>query len=249
MLGSGSAGNATIVKTDEMHILVDAGLSARQLLARAKQQGIEKFDAVLLTHEHSDHVKGLGVFLKSHPVPVYTTAQTAYILRQSGIAADWKTFEAGQRFSLGSFEIQSFSILHDAVDPVGYVLAHGTEKLGVLSDVGHVTHAVTAALRELSVLFVEANYDDELLMADTKRPWSIKQRISSRHGHLSNRQVVSLLEEIAHPALKKVILGHLSADCNSEDVAIAMIRRALQSRSCGHVEIHCAAASEPRGWW
>ncbi len=249
VLGSGSVGNATVVRAGESCVMVDAGLSARQLKDRAKRMGVETIDAILLTHEHSDHVKGLSIFLKSQAVPVYTTSQTAYVLRQSGITAEWRTFEAGQSFSLLGMEVRSFPILHDAVDPVGYVLEHGETRLGILSDAGHVTHAITAALQGVQTLFVEANYDEALLAADTKRPWSIKQRISSRHGHLSNKQVAALLEIIAHPRLQRVVLGHLSADCNSEPIAEAVIAEALRTLGLQHAQVCCAAQAEPRGWW
>jgi phosphoribosyl 1,2-cyclic phosphodiesterase len=249
VLGSGSVGNATVVKAGESCVMVDAGLSARQLKDRAKSMGVEAIDAILLTHEHSDHVKGLVNFLKIRPLPVYTTSQTAYVLRQNGITAEWHTFEAGQSFSVLGLEVKSFPILHDAVDPVGYVLARGETRLGILSDAGHVTNSVTAALQGVQTLFVEANYDEALLAADTKRPWSIKQRISSRHGHLSNKQVAALLETIAHPGLQRVVLGHLSSDCNSESIAEAVVAEALRSLGLQHAHVCCAAQAEPRGWW
>jgi phosphoribosyl 1,2-cyclic phosphodiesterase len=249
VLGSGSVGNSTVVRAGESCVMVDAGLSARQLNDRAKSMGVETINAILLTHEHSDHVKGLSNFLKKHPVPVYATSHTSYVLRQSGIKAEWRTFEAGQCFSVCGLEVRSFSILHDAVDPVGYVLVQGETRLGILSDAGHVTNAVSTALKDLQTLFVEANYDDAMLAADTKRPWSIKQRISSRHGHLSNKQVADLLETIAHPRLLRIVLGHLSSDCNSERIAESVIGNALRSLSLDHVQVCCATQAEPRGWW
>jgi phosphoribosyl 1,2-cyclic phosphodiesterase len=229
--------------------MVDAGLSARQLKDRAKSMGVDRIDAILLTHEHSDHVKGLSIFLKNQAVPVYATSQTAYVLRQNGITAEWHVFEAGQSFSVCGIDVKTFPILHDAVDPVGYVLAKEETRLGILTDAGHITNAITAAMQGVQTLFVEANYDESLLAADTKRPWSIKQRISSRHGHLSNNQVAALLETIAHPHLQRVVLGHLSSDCNSEKIAEAVVIEALCSLGLHHAQVCCATQAEPRGWW
>lgn len=249
ILGSGSAGNATLAKTERVNLLIDAGLSAKQLQMRIDQMGLDRLDAILLTHEHGDHVRGLKTFLKKTNIPLYATAATAHVLRQNGIEASWKTFDAGQSFSIGNVEIQSFAILHDAVDPVGYVIRCAEKHLGVISDAGHVTHSVTQHLQGLNGIYLEANYDDELLAADTKRPWSIKQRISSRHGHLSNKQAAELLENISHPALKQVVLGHLSGDCNCSKIATRMMQEVLIKKGLSHVGICCATQDEPRGWW
>lgn len=232
--------------------MIDAGLSAKQLTLRLRSVGIDpaSLHGILLTHEHGDHVAGLKVFLKQFPVPVYTTAATARVVREAGIeGGTWKVFEAGQSFPLHNATIETFSIQHDAVDPVGFVVADETRRLGFLSDAGFVTRSVTERLRGLRGLFVEANYDDELLQADTKRPWSIKQRISSRHGHLSNLQVSELIREIAHPSLGRVVLGHLSSDCNRPDIALGHLRACLADSGHPHVDLHCACQHEPSEWF
>jgi phosphoribosyl 1,2-cyclic phosphodiesterase len=232
VLGSGSSGNSAVVEIGGVRLLVDAGLSAKQLTDRAKGLGIDlkSIDGILLTHEHGDHIRGLRVLLKQAPVPVYATAATAHVVRETGIAnATWKIFEAGQTFRIGEVEIEAFAIQHDAVDPVGFVMAHATYRLGLLSDAGFVTRGMVERLRGVHGLFVEANYDDALLEADTKRPWSTKQRISSRHGHLSNAQAAELVAELAHPGLRRVVLGHLSRDCNTPDVAKGAMRRRSKS--------------------
>ena len=138
---------------------------------------------------------------------------------------------------------------HDAVDPVGFVIHHQAKRLGLVSDAGFVTRNMTKNLRGLNGLFVEANYDEGLLEADTKRPWSIKQRISSRHGHLSNAQVMDLVREIAHPALSRVVLGHLSSDCNVPHLALSLLRECLTTLGHGHTEIHCACPHKPSEWF
>jgi len=251
VLGSGSSGNSAVVEIGGVRLLVDAGLSAKQLTDRAKGLGIDlkSIDGILLTHEHGDHIRGLRVLLKQAPVPVYATAATAHVVRETGIAnATWKIFEAGQTFRIGEVEIEPFAIQHDAVDPVGFVMAHATYRLGLLSDAGFVTRGMVERLRGVHGLFVEANYDDALLEADTKRPWSTKQRISSRHGHLSNAQAAELVAELAHPGLRRVVLGHLSRDCNAPDVAKGILRRRLDTDGHSHVEVHCAC-SDVSPWW
>ncbi len=249
ILGSGSSGNATLAQYAHTTLLIDAGLSARQLVARARQLGSEVIDGILITHEHGDHVKGLKTLLKQYDIPLYATTATAHVLRQSGINGRWHTFEAGQDFTIGSMRVESFSILHDAVDPVGYVVRSEEKSLGFISDLGHVTHSVTQRLQGMNGLYLEANYDEQLLDADTKRPWSIKQRISSRHGHLSNRQAADLLDSITHSDLRHVVLGHLSSDCNCRDIATHAMRQVLQKKGLMDVSLCCATQDEPCGWW
>jgi phosphoribosyl 1,2-cyclic phosphodiesterase len=251
VLGSGSSGNSAVIEIGGVRLLVDAGLSAKQLQDRTRALGLDlkSFDGILLTHEHGDHIRGLKVLLKQISVPVYATAATAHVVREAGVGhAVWKTFEAGEAFRIGEVEVEAFAIQHDAVDPVGFVLTHTTFRLGLLSDAGFVTRGVVERLRGVHGLFVEANYDDALLEADTKRPWSTKQRISSRHGHLSNAQAAGLVAELAHPGLRRVVLGHLSRDCNTPDVAHGILRRSLDSAGHTHVEVHCACA-EASPWW
>jgi phosphoribosyl 1,2-cyclic phosphodiesterase len=252
VLGSGSGGNSTVVECGGVRLLIDAGLSAKQLCLRLRKVGIEPaaLDGILLTHEHGDHVKGLKVFLKQHPVPVYATADTRRVLAINGIDGGvWKTFESAQPFRIGETAIQSFTVHHDAVDPVGFVISHQSRLLGLVSDVGHVTSSMIDRLRGLHGLFVEANYDDALLEADTKRPWPTKQRISSRHGHLSNGQVADLIREIAHPELGRVVLGHLSSDCNKPDLILGRLRTCLTEMGHPHVDLQCACQDEPTGWF
>jgi phosphoribosyl 1,2-cyclic phosphodiesterase len=251
VLGSGSKGNSAVVECGGSRLLVDAGLSAKQLTSRLSLLGIapESLDGILISHEHGDHVRGLKVLLKNWNLPVYCTAMTGRVVREAGIAEGrWKCFDAGQAFQIGGAAVHTFSLQHDAVDPVGFVIGDGSRRIGVVTDAGDVTRNLTEALRGVEGLFIEANYDDDLLANDTKRPWSIKQRISSRHGHLSNRQCAGLLREIAHERLTRVVIGHLSSDCNTPETALHVLRSSLAEAGHPQVALHCAGQDEPTGW-
>lgn len=251
VLGSGSRGNAAVVECGGVRLLVDAGLSSRQLTQRLRQVGVapESLDAILISHEHGDHVRGLKVLLKQWNLPVYCTTMTGRVVREAGICdGQWKAFEAGQTFAIGAVAVQTFSLQHDAVDPVGFVISHGSRRVAAVTDAGDVTRNLTETLRGVHGLFIEANYDDELLANDTKRPWSIKQRIASRHGHLSNAQCAGLLREIAHAGLRRVIVGHLSSDCNTPEAVLRALRIGLAEAGHPQVELHCAGQDEPTPW-
>ncbi len=249
VLGSGSAGNSTILRHGGTCILVDAGLSARQLVRRLEMVGVDPdaLSGIVLTHEHSDHTGGLDVFLRKRDIPVYCEIRTREVLRQ-GLRSEicWNLFENGDRFRVGNLEVTGFSIPHDAVEPLGYVF-QGLEgsRFGLLSDIGKVTNLVRHHLRGVDSLFVEANYDDHLLQLDTKRPWATKQRISGDHGHLSNAQAAELVAEIAGDNLHRVVLGHISRDCNAPDVALQTVRDALRHVGRPDVLVDCAGQDEP----
>jgi phosphoribosyl 1,2-cyclic phosphodiesterase len=247
VLGSGSSGNSALVCHEETRILVDAGLSARQLCERLGSLGVDpdSLSAIVLTHEHGDHTRGLGVFCKKRKLAVYATMRTAAVVRE-GLAAPvaWKQFEAGDSFRIAGVEVHSFPIPHDAVDPVGYLFDCGSSRLGVVSDLGHVTRLVQERLRGVDTLFAEANYDEALLANDTKRPWATKQRISNRHGHLSNAQAAELVSAIAGERLHRVVLGHLSSDCNQPDIAHSTVAKALKDAGREDVLVECAGRHE-----
>lgn len=250
VLGSGSGGNAAVVEAAGVRVLVDAGLSAKQLTLRMKACGVEahSLNAILLTHEHGDHTSGLSVLMKNLGVPIYATPSTSAVIRDGSKKlppVTWRIFESGATFKIGDLEISSFAVPHDAVEPVGFVFRSQEKSLGLLTDTGHVTRLITERLRGVQSLYVEANYCDHLLADDTKRPWSTKQRISSRHGHLSNRQAAELVAELHGSGLSRVVLGHLSRDCNDPNTAMDAIR----SICPGISEIACAAQDQPCGWW
>ena len=250
VLGSGSSGNCAVVSTDHSTVLIDAGLSAKQICLRLAAAGFsaDTLDAVLLTHEHQDHTGGLQVLCRKRNIPLYCTALTQETLATSldfRSPPAWKIMPNGGAFEFRDLRIECFSVPHDAVDPVGFVICDEESRLGVLSDVGFVTNLIKERLRHADSLFIEANYDAQLLEADTRRPWSTKQRISSRHGHLSNDQAAELVEEIAHPGLHHVLLGHLSDDCNCPVRAQRRIQESLHKAGIRETRVLCAERHRP----
>ena len=250
-LGSGSSGNSSVIYSERTSILVDAGLSAMQLKKRITLSGLNpnELNAVLITHEHTDHTKGLEVLSKTVPVPVYCNSLThEAIAGANGSVKSWKLFENGNPFMIGDIEVCGFSVMHDAADPVGFTFERNDNKIGFISDVGHVNQLLISSVKDVQNLFIEANYDETLLQNDNKRPWSLKQRIASRHGHLSNRQTAEFVASIAEKGnLKNVILGHLSNDCNSPEVARAEIILALSNCGISGIEVNCASRNELTG--
>jgi Metal-dependent hydrolases of the beta-lactamase superfamily I len=249
MLGSGSAGNSAVVATDHCKILVDGGLSARQLVLRLEQCGIapEQLDGVLLTHEHTDHVCGLEVLCRKFDVPIYSNALTAEAIRCDGSFKrhrNWRIFVTGAEFSICDVAVRTFPVPHDAVDPLGFAIHAGSGSLGFITDLGYPTKMIIERLREVQTLVIETNHDEKLLQNDSHRPWPVKQRIQSRHGHLSNTAAVSVIEELLPGKIERIVLGHLSRDCNTPELALGAVHAALAK--CGRIdmEVHCAAQSE-----
>ena len=242
--GSGSSGNSALITTENCRILVDIGFSARQICHRLAALSVapETLDAILLTHEHSDHVAGLDVFTRKFKVPIYCNRLTAEALKGQGIGTDaaWTIFGTGSSFTIRDLDVQTFYVPHDAVDPVGFIASTGYGSVGFLTDLGFATKLVRERLREVHTLLIETNHDERKLQDDPKRPWSVKQRILSRHGHLSNRAAATLVAEVAGDHLERVILGHLSRDCNTQDLALAEMDRFGLSA----LELFCAQQQE-----
>jgi phosphoribosyl 1,2-cyclic phosphodiesterase len=250
ILGSGSSGNCAVVSTDSTTLLVDVGLSARQTVEGLDLLGLklDDLDGILLTHEHQDHIGGLEGLSRGRVLPLFCTTLTQeYLLRNLHFSSPpaWHLMQTGSIIDYRDFQIENFPVMHDAVDPVGYVLTSANARLGFTTDLGYVTQAIKESLRGVHALFVEANYEPQLLEEDTKRPWATKQRIASCRGHLSNHQTAELISEIAHPRLKTVVLGHLSEDCNSPDRAVFQIRHALDAAGATQTRVVCAECSKP----
>lgn len=248
VLGSGSSGNTAVLRSGDTAILLDAGLSARKTLQRLAAVGLEpaQISAILLTHEHGDHAGGLPVLLQTLRCPVYATRLTAEEVRSQdprNAAAEWRLFATGNSFTLESYEVTAFSVPHDAADPVGFNIRCESVSIGILTDLGHVTNSVLHHVNGADCLFVEANHDEQLLQSDTKRPFSIKQRIMSPHGHLSNRAAAELVGKARSARLRRVVLGHLSRDCNTAELAVAAVEAVLNGH--GSVAVSCARHDEP----
>ena len=254
ILGSGSAGNCTLIETDTTRLLVDAGLSGRQITQRLAliSRSPDQISGVILTHEHSDHTRGLSVLCKTRPLPVYANRLTAEAIStdpewQDRPRISWRLFSTGGSFEVGDLLVESFSVPHDAYDPVGYVIRQPTSSIavGVLTDLGHATKLVTERMRSMDALVVEANHDLKLLQEDAVRPWALKQRIMSRHGHLSNDAAATLAGEVASDKLRHVFLAHLSQDCNRPELAQQTVADKLRKIGARHVAVAVASQDKP----
>jgi phosphoribosyl 1,2-cyclic phosphodiesterase len=244
LLGSGSSGNATVISTEAVSILIDNGLSYRQFCLRAAAIGFnpESLSAVMITHEHADHVAGVGVLARKLGIPVYLTPATHESLPELvGTLQNVVHFEAGDSIPIGNLEIQSFAIAHDAADPVSFAVRSNGAKLGLATDLGHPSNVVKQCLASSNALVIESNYCPELLRKG-HYPAQVQQRIRSRVGHLSNQDMNSLLCDLLHEHLHTVVLVHISENNNHPELARSMAARALGTHPA---RLHVAAQDAP----
>lgn len=228
-LASGSQGNAIFFGTAKTRLLIDAGLSVKALTEKLKEIGIDlsTLDAILITHEHTDHIKGLSLLACKHQIPVFANCDTAKaIVEVLGETPRFKIFSTGESFEFGDIEIHPFSVQHDTLDPVAFTLKTGGIKTGICTDLGFATTLVKNHLKQCDYLYVEANHQPSMVHSSS-RPPIYKQRVLSRQGHLSNDQCAELLAEVVHPDLKHIHLAHLSQECNHPDLALKIIRQKL----------------------
>ena len=269
ILGSGSSGNCAYVETAEARVLVDAGFSPLQIRKRLATIGRapENLTAILITHEHSDHISGLlGMADKFH-IPVYcnrgTQDATVWAFKTKWASKknplldgldgteqlkkkiDWRLFETGASFEIGDVSIETFSIPHDAQDPVGYLLRTAAGNFGFATDLGHVTKLVLDRIRAANVLVLESNHDVKMLQDCPRRSWSLKQRILGRHGHLSNEAAAEAAAQIMSAELKHLYLAHLSRECNKIELAHRVMSACLQKIGAAHVQMQIAAQDVP----
>ena len=260
ILGSGSSGNCAYLETDEARILVDAGFSGRQIRQRLATIGRtpENLTGILITHEHSDHICGLLALAEKLRIPIYcnraTQEATLWFFRTKWSSTknpalngldgkdvkgrlDWRLFQTGDSFELNDVLVETFSIPHDAQDPVGFLLRTNATQIGFATDLGHVTKLVTDRIRAANVLVLEANHDVKMLQECPRRPWSLKQRILGRHGHLSNEAAADCVEQIMSADLRHLYLGHLSRECNRPALAHAVVNERLQKIGASHVAL------------
>lgn len=220
VLGSGSKGNAVVVENGDEALIIDMGFSAKELFKRLGLVNVpvEHLVGALLTHEHCDHSKGCRVFCNRCGLTLGATAITANFMRAKGILPERVLeFEPGNCFSMGSFEIKSFSLPHDAIDPVGFVIRCGNSKVGIATDLGSVGENVRQHLNGCDALILECNYDREMLM-NSDRDINLKRRIAGPRGHLGNTETCNALSKLLSPKTRCLLLAHLSEECNNPDL-------------------------------
>lgn len=233
LLASGSRGNSALIEADGCRILVDAGLSGREIEKRLATLDLSGGDlhAILVSHEHHDHVGAVGPLARRFNLPVYIDSQTHAVLPRLGNIEQLQLFSAGDSFSCRGLMIDSFATTHDAVNPVGFVVSSGEGKVGFATDLGMSTRLVSEHLKDCRVLVLEANHDEQMLL-DGPYPWALKQRIRSRHGHLSNHDTERLLRDVSWPGLEALFLAHLSEENNCPDLVAAKFQQLMHER--GH---------------
>ena len=250
VFASGSKGNSLAVQTASTTLLVDLGLSCRQLESRMRACGVAPglVDAVLFTHDHIDHCSALEVFHRRHPgtALLANDATACAIARRTGVDDGWTAFETNTVFDVGDITVESFSVPHDAADPVGYLFTGGGETLFVATDFGTVTESVRQAFRRADAAVIESNHDP-VLLATSGRPAALKQRISGRSGHLSNDDAVQLLRDARPPRLNALFLAHLSAECNTPELALRLAREAAAGLGLAGLRIAALAQDVPLG--
>ncbi len=230
LLASGSRGNSAFIEADGYRLLVDVGLSGRETEKRLATLGIAGDDlhGILVSHEHHDHVGGIGPLARRFQLPVHIDRQTHAALPKLGKIDQLQHFSAGDEFSCSGLRIKTFSTTHDAINPVGFVIESAEGNVGFATDLGMPTRLVSEQLKGCRVLVLEANHDEQMLW-DGPYPWPLKQRIRGRHGHLSNVETQRLLEEVCWSGLEAVFLAHLSEENNCPQLVSAMFRESFRA--------------------
>ncbi len=251
VLSSGSRANSILVQSGETKVLVDCGLSAKQAAVRLESHGItaDQIDAIVLSHEHEDHSSGVRVFSKRHGTPVYVNPTTHQTCRHLTTIPLEKIihFESGEDFTIGGLCFSPFSLVHDAGDPVGFRITGGERTLAIATDLGQVTNLVRERLRDIDALILESNHD-KLLLQDAPYPWSLKQRISSSRGHLSNDCAAELIEYISRSEgqsrLQIAVAAHISEKSNTPELAVEVLSRAWRRGGAATMPRFLAATAD-----
>jgi phosphoribosyl 1,2-cyclic phosphodiesterase len=249
VLGSGSRGNATFIKTERVRILLDAGMSRKELGKRLEAIGEDPdgIDAVLITHEHADHAGGLKVLLKDLPIEAFLTWGTIRALEAEQYEmGDSKIvpIQAGIPFTIADIEVFPFRVPHDALEPVAYNLNCNGVKITQLTDIGYLPDEVVARLNESDVLILESNHDLEMLRVGPY-PWNLKQRLMGRFGHLSNTAVSRFLRQQYDGRAEHLLLAHLSSSNNHPEIARQEATRALQDRGLSIAPLSVTSQDQP----
>ena len=247
VLGSGSRGNSTWVATERTHLLVDAGLSKRETGTRLSAVGerLELCDALLITHEHFDHINGIRKLALDLKFPIWISGGTHNAIHWDRRITSFEIFSPGQKFIVGDIEVTPFSIPHDAVEPVAFTLAAQGVKIGVVTDLGYIPELVKQHARGCHCLVWESNHDLDMLKLGPY-PWFVKQRVMSRHGHLSNNATARFLSEEFDGTAQVLVLAHLSETNNHPEIARMTAIEALSQRGNGGPrELHLASQESP----
>jgi phosphoribosyl 1,2-cyclic phosphodiesterase len=246
-LGSGSKGNATLVESGSTRILIDAGLSARALGSRLGAVGVAagEIDFILLSHDHTDHVRGAERFSRLHRVPVLSSIETLEAMDRSPVHfAAWEPLPENGSVSLGNIDLECFPVPHDAARPVGFVLRCEGLRLAMATDLGHATTLVLERMRGSHLVMIESNHDEQMLK-NGPYPWQLKQRVAGRTGHLSNDEAAAVLEEVVEECCQAVVLAHLSAKNNRPELARKTAARALSAVGMNRLSMRVAAERCP----
>jgi phosphoribosyl 1,2-cyclic phosphodiesterase len=240
VLASGSKGNCIYVSGGGTALLVDAGLSSRELVARMGMAGIapESLQAVLFTHDHVDHYRGIEVFCRKYPVRLFANEGTAAGIELGcpKLAREFEIFETSSSFEIGGLHVEAFTVPHDASDPVGFVFDDGISRLCLATDLGQATPLIYAKLAQCHAVILECNHDYDMLMG-SDRPWPLKTRIAGRSGHLSNDDAAALMCAALSEQLHTLLLAHLSEQCNTPALALNTMRQALRAAGREDVKI------------
>ncbi|WP_085522460.1 MBL fold metallo-hydrolase [Tuberibacillus sp. Marseille-P3662] len=232
VLASGSTGNAVYIETEQQRLLIDCGLSGKKMQQLLDKVGKDprEIDAILVTHEHSDHIKGLGVFARKFQTPIYANAKTWQAMdgHIGDIALDQKfTFETDTSQTFADIDVESFGVSHDAAEPMFFVFHHNRKKLALLTDLGYVSDRIHGYVRESDAFILEANHDIQMLMMG-RYPWNVKRRILGDSGHISNEDAGAALTGFLGNTTKHIYLAHLSQDNNMKDLARLSVQQKLE---------------------
>ena len=227
-LASGSRGNSIYISDGQTRLLVDAGLSAKEIQRRMQAVGLNpsELDGLIVSHEHSDHIQGIGVLSRRYKLPVYLTHATYLAAARLGKLHGSHHFQCGSPFQIGTLKVHPFSISHDAKDPAGFTIGRNGKRIGIATDLGKATVMVSDHLSGCGLIVLEANHDSRML-EEGPYPWHLKQRIRGRSGHLSNLESRNLLAQIQHAHLKYVVLAHLSETNNTAEKAFSEVASAI----------------------
>ena len=244
-LASGSRGNATYVGRDDRALLVDVGLSAKKVTEKLQERGLDptRVAGLVLTHEHGDHTRGARVFARRFKVPVYVQKAARGKVALDGVD-DVRTFDGDRPFMAAGFEVHPFSIPHDTVEPVAFVVDDGTHKVGIATDMGMTTHLTVEKLRTCQAVVLESNHDLKMLM-EGPYPWWLKQRVRGRLGHLDNEEAMGVLERIADGGVQVALLGHLSQENNDSTLVRALALERLARNGQSHVQLTVLSQDVP----